>query len=142
MNFNQAILLGRLTQDPQIRVLPSGQNVASFGLATNNFYKDQSGEKKKTTEFHNVVVFGRSADVASQYLKKGMLCLVIGRIQTRTWQAQDGRKMIRTEIIANRIQLGPRLAKAMEETVVPEETDIKEGTSPAEEEINVEDIPF
>jgi len=108
MNLNKAFVLGNVTRDPEVRSMPSGQQVASFGLATNRFYTDTAGQKKQDTEFHNIVVFGKLADVASRYLTKGSLVLIEGRIKTRNWQNQQGVKQYRTEIIADGLQLGPR----------------------------------
>jgi single-strand DNA-binding protein len=108
MNLNKVFVLGNLTRDPEIRNLPSGQPVANFGIATNRFYT-QEGEKKQETEFHNIVAFGKSAEIVSQYLKKGSLVLIEGRLRTRSWDdASSGAKKFRTEIIAERLQLGPR----------------------------------
>lgn len=109
MNLNKVFLIGRLTRDPEIRVMPSGQQVATFGLATDRFYTDKtSGQRQQKTEFHNIVMFSRLAEIASQYLKKGGLVLVEGRLQTRDWQDQTGQKRYRTEIVADSMQLGPR----------------------------------
>lgn len=108
MNFNKVILVGNLTRDPELRALPSGQNVANFGLATNRFYNDKSGARQQQTEFHNIVIFGRLADTAGQYLKKGSTVLIEGRLQTRSWQDASGVKKYRTEIVAESMQLGPR----------------------------------
>lgn len=109
MNLNRVILVGRLTQDPQIRTMPSGQSVASFGLATNRVWTDrQTNEKKQDTQFHNIVAFGRIADIASQYLSKGDMALIEGRIQTRSWEDTNGQRRYRTEIIAENLQLPPR----------------------------------
>jgi single stranded DNA-binding protein (ssb) len=111
MNLNKVFLIGRLTRDPEIRVMPSGQQVANFGLATDSFYTDKaSGQRQQKTEFHNLVLFGRLAEIAGQYLKKGSLAMFEGRIQTRDWQDQSGNKRYRTEIIAEAMQLGPRPA--------------------------------
>jgi single-strand DNA-binding protein len=108
MNLNKVFVLGNLTRDPEIRNLPSGQLVANFGIATNRFYT-QEGEKKQETEFHNIVAFGKSAEIVSQYLKKGSLVLIEGRLRTRSWDdASSGAKKFRTEIIVERLQLGPR----------------------------------
>ncbi len=115
MNLNKAILIGRLTRDPEIRVLPSGQQVANFGLATDSFYTDKnSGQRQQKTEFHNLVLFGRLAEIAGQYLKKGSLAMFEGRIQTRDWTDQAGNKRYRTEIVADNMQLGPRPANTGE----------------------------
>ncbi len=112
MNLNKAFILGRLTADPQLRSTTSGQQVASFSLATNRVWKDKGGNKQESTEFHNIVVWGRQAEIASQYLTKGSIALVEGRLQTRSWDDKQGQKRRTTEIIAERIQLGPRPAGA------------------------------
>lgn len=108
MNFNKAIIVGRLTRDPESRTMPSGKNVVSFGMATNNYWTDANGSKQETVEYHNIVVFGRLADTCSQYLSKGQLILVEGRIQTNSWNDQSGNKRYKTEIVANNMQMGPR----------------------------------
>lgn len=150
MNFNKVILVGNLTRDPELRSLPSGQPVVSFGLATNRNWKGQDGEKKQDTQFHNIVMFGRLAEIANQYLKKGSLTLVEGRIQTRSWDGQDGQKKYRTEIVAESMQLGPRPANQAQN---PQTTDEKPQQNSDEqldtveygddeEEINPDEIPF
>ena len=143
MNVNKAIVLGNVTRDPEIRSLPSGQSVASFGVATNRFWTDKtSGEKKSQVEFHNISAFGRLAEIAQQFLKKGSLVYIEGRLQTRSWQDQQGNKRSRTDIIAERLQLGPRQAPSAPSGKAPE-TEIEETPQPqGEEEINVEEIPF
>ncbi|MDI6820751.1 MAG: single-stranded DNA-binding protein [Patescibacteria group bacterium] len=108
MNLNKVFLIGRLTADPQLRTTPAGQSVASFSIATNRVWVNKQGEKQEDVQFHNVVVWGRQAEVANQFLKKGGLVLVEGRIQTRNWQDKQGQKRWTTEIICERIQLGPR----------------------------------
>lgn len=139
MNANKAIILGNLTRDPEVRTTPSGQTVASFGVATNRFWTDkESGEKKQQAEFHNVVAWRRLAEIAQKFLKKGSLVYVEGRLQTRNWEDQQGNKKYRTEIVAERIQLGPRFDKTSDDQLskkAPEE-------AISEEEINVEEIPF
>lgn len=130
MNFNKAIILGRLTRDPETKMLPSGQSVVSFGLATNRIFTDQSGNKQEFVEYHNVVAFGKLADICSRYLSKGGLVLIEGRIQTRSWQGQDGIKRNRTEIVAENMQLGPR-------KIAPEMPSLQKTEKPAAEEIPV-----
>ena len=110
MNLNKVFIVGRLTADPVLRATPSGQQVASFSLATNRVWNDKSGQKQEAVEFHNIVVWGRQAEVASKFLSKGGLALVEGRMQTRGWQDKQGQNRKTTEIIAERIQLGPRSA--------------------------------
>ncbi len=108
MNLNKAFIIGNLTRDPELKTLPSGASVATFGVATNRTWKNQSGEKQEDTQFHNIVLFGRQAEIAQQYLTKGSSVFIEGRIQTRVWDAQDGSKKSKTEIVAERMQLGPR----------------------------------
>lgn len=108
MNLNKVFVLGNVTRQPEVRALPSGQSVTSFGLATNRFYTDNTGQKKQEAEFHNVVAFGRLADICSRYLNKGSLVFVEGRLKTRSWQNSSGVKQYRTEVIANNVQLAPR----------------------------------
>ena len=100
--------MGNLTRDPELKTLPSGSSVANFGIATNRVWRNQQGEKQEEVQFHNIVVFGKQADTVSQYLKKGGSVLVEGRLQTRNWEAQDGTKRTKTEIVAERVQFGPR----------------------------------
>lgn len=108
MNLNKVFLIGNLTRDPELRSLPSGISVASFGIATNRVWKNQQGERQEEAQFHNIVVFGRQAENVNQYLTKGSLVLVEGRIQTRSWEGRDGVKQYRTEIVAERVQFGPK----------------------------------
>ncbi len=113
MNLNKAIIVGNLTRDPESRALPSGQSVVSFSIATNRVWNDPSGNKQESTEFHNIVAFGKLADICSRYLSKGRLVLIEGRIQTRSWQDQNsGSKRYKTEIIADSMQMGPRFETA------------------------------
>jgi len=150
MNLNKVFLIGRLTRDPEARALPSGQNVSSFGLATNRVWiNPENQEKQEQTEYHNIVAFGKLAEICNQYLKKGGLVLIEGRIQTRSWQDQNGGTKYRTEVIVEKMQMGPKSpsaqkgAKSEESTEAAaepvEEIQIEE--SP-EEEIKTEDIPF
>jgi len=108
MNFNKAVIVGNMTRDPEAKTLPSGQPVANFGVATNRVWNDKEGNKQQATEFHNIVAFGKLADICSRYLNKGRLVLIEGRIQTRSWQDQNGNKKYWTEIVAENMQMGPR----------------------------------
>ena len=111
MNFNKAFILGNVTRDPELRSTAGGQSVCSFSVATNRFYKDQSGQRQQAAEFHNIVAWGRLAEISQQYLKKGALVFIEGRIQTRSWQDQNsGQKRYKTEVVAETMQLGPRSA--------------------------------
>ena len=108
MNLNKALLVGRLTRDPEVRTTNSGQTVTSISVATNSFWKDKSGQRQDRTEFHNVVLWARLAEVAGQYLKKGSEVYIEGRLQTRKYTAKDGSERRVTEIVAENMQLGAR----------------------------------
>ena len=151
MYLNKVFLYGNLTRDPELKALPSGGQVANFGLATNRTYKDKSGAKQEATEFHNVVAFGRTAEVIAQYVKKGRPIFIEGRITTRSWEGkEDGKKQYRTEIIVENFQFG---ADAKGGTSTSSGQAAMGGESQAtakdaneiqypDEEINPEDIPF
>ena len=110
MYLNKAIICGNVTRDPELRHLPNtGVPVASFTVATNRVWTDETGEKQESAEFHTIVVFGKQAEASAGYLKKGQAVLVEGRLQTRSWET-DGVKRYRTEIIAERVQFGPKPA--------------------------------
>ena len=136
MNLNKVFLIGRLTADPKLKDLPSGTKVANFGLATDRYFVDKSGQKRQESEFHNIVAFGKLAEIASKYLKKGSLAMIEGRIRTRNWQDSSGNQKTRTEIITERMQLGPKGAKKVESPQGEEIPVIEEG------EIDVKNIPF
>jgi len=151
MYLNKAIVIGNLTRDPEIRSLPSGIKVCSFSLATNRVWKDKTGVRQESTDYHNVVVFGRQAETVAQYMKKGSSMLVEGRMQTRSWEDKNsGEKKYRTEIVADRTQFGPKSngtnlgtfnteSKKTSNVKGSEEVDTIEYP---EEDINPEDIPF
>jgi len=156
MDLNRVTLIGNMTRDPELRSLPTGKSVATFSVATNRVWTDANGQKQKQAEFHNIVMWGKLAEIANQYLRKGRKVYVEGRLQTRDWTGQDGVKKYRTEIVAdNMIMLdGGRGAGDGASTVstsggsadggvsyqpVSENTPSKEIV---EEEIKVEDIPF
>lgn len=155
MYLNKALIIGNLTRDPEQRALPSGISVCQFSVATNRVYKDKDGNKQESTDYHNIVVFGKQAETAAQYLKKGQNVLVEGRIQTRSWDDQSGQKKSRTEIVADRVQFGPKTGGAgmsgaasgsfsggtPKPQNAPAQEDIGQIEYP-EDEINPEDIPF
>ncbi len=148
MYLNKAIIIGNLTRDPEQKALPSGTAVTTFSLATNRVWKDKDGNKQENADYHNIVVFGRQAETTAQYLKKGSSALVEGRIQTRSWDGQDGKKNYRTEIVADRVQFGPRpdggvstTAPANKAKPVAKKEELDTIQYP-EEEINPDDIPF
>src|SRR3990170_7634264 len=101
MDLNKVMLIGNVTQDPEVRTTPQGQNVCSFSVATNLTWTDQSGQKQSRAEFHNIVAWRKLADICAQYLQKGKKVYVEGRLQTRNWLGKDGVKRYRTEIIAD-----------------------------------------
>ena len=107
MYLNKVFIIGNLTRDPELKALPSGAKVCSFGMATNRTFKDKDGNRQDATEFHNIVVFGRTAELAAQYLKKGSQACIEGRLQTRTWE-QNNEKKYRTEVVAETVQFGNR----------------------------------
>ncbi|MEK7580446.1 MAG: single-stranded DNA-binding protein [Patescibacteria group bacterium] len=145
MNINKALICGNTTRDPEVKTTPNGHNVATFSVATNRAWVNKtSGQKQEEVDFHNIVAWGRLAEIVGQYLKKGGLVFVEGRIHTRSWEDQGGVKKYRTEIIAERIQLGPRSGMARDESTETGSAEIPEETeqNKTEEEINVDEIPF
>ncbi len=153
MYLNKAILIGNLTRDPELKAIASGNKVCTFSLATNRVYRDSAGNKQEKTEYHNIVVWGKTAENVAQYMRKGSQILVEGRIETRSWDDQaTGTKKYRTEIIADSIQFGskgsgsssssgsssPAKASAPKEDTNDELDTIEY----PDEQINAEDIPF
>lgn len=108
MNLNKVQLIGRLTRDPELRTTPSGQTVATVGLATNRTWNDKSGQKQEKTEFHNLVIWGRLAEIVGQYLTKGQEAYFEGRLETRSYTGKDGVERRTTEIIVENMQMGSR----------------------------------
>ncbi len=148
MDLNRAMILGRLTRDPEVRSTPSGQSVANIGVATSRVWKDASGTRQERPEYHNVVLWGKLADISGQYLGKGRRVYIEGRLETREWTGQDGVKRYRTELIAeNLIMLdaprggagsqGESFGGGKEEDERPSAP-----TTAPDDEIKVEDIPF
>lgn len=152
MYINKAIIIGNLTRDPEKRALPNGTAVTSLSLATNRVWKDRDGNKQESTDYHNVVVFGRPAETAAQYLKKGQSAYVEGRIQTRSWDDKDGTKKYRTEIVADTVQFGAKAGSGdgsynkddskEESGVKSEPADVGGQIDYPADDINPEDIPF
>lgn len=153
MYLNKAIVIGNLTRDPELKSLPSGIKVCSFSLATNRVWKDKNGARQESTDYHNVVVFGRQAETVAQYMKKGSSILVEGRMQTRSWDDKNsGEKKYRTEIVADRTQFGPKggqggasggegtTSAGSKAPIGQSEGD--DAIEYPEEDINPEDIPF
>lgn len=153
MYLNKVFIIGNLTRDPELKSLPSGMQVATFGMATNRIYRDRDGNKQEAAEFHNIVVFSRQAELCAQYLRKGNQALIEGRLQTRSWE-QEGQKRYRTEIVADRIQFGDKRqggesggykAAPASATAPAGEKNVPskpEAIEYPEEEISPDDIPF
>ena len=143
MYLNKVLLYGNLTRDPELRALPSGMNVVNFSIATNRTYTGKDGKKQEQADFHNVVVFGRQADIVNQYLKKGRGVFIEGRIQTRSWE-KDGQKQYRTEVVAERVQFGPGRGEGGgggARNEAPQD-DSPAGIDYPKDDINPDDIPF
>jgi len=150
MNFNKAIIIGRVTKDPEVRTTPSGQSVATLSVATNRVWNSNSGERQEKTEFHNIVAWGKLAEICGQYLTKGQEVMFEGRLETRTWEGQDGQKRSRTEIIAENMQMGSKSKGGGSGYERPQSSNAPHADSgsqdkmpePIDEEIRIEDIPF
>ena len=145
MYLNKVLLYGNLTRDPELKALPSGGSVANFGVATNRTYKDKNGAKQEATEFHNVVAFGRTAEVIAQYMKKGRPIYVEGRLQTRSWDDKESsKKNYRTEIVVDTFQFGADGGRGGAPAEQREASSAKgaDEIQYPNEEINPEDIPF
>lgn len=158
-DFNQAIILGNLTKDPELRYTPNGQAVTSFSVATNRRWTNkEDGQMQEAVEFHNVVAWGKLAEICNQILYKGRKALIVGRLQTRSWEGQDGHKRYTTEIVADHISAtgAPRsagesaVASSADNMSVSKDTadnqedskKDKEKKDQKDEEINLDDIPF
>jgi single-strand DNA-binding protein len=154
-SFNQAIIMGNLTRDPELRSTPSGQQVASFAVATNRQWQDGNGERKEAVEYHEIVAWGKLGELTAQYLAKGRKVMVIGRLQTQSWE-KDGVKRQRTEIVASDVNFldgrgeggpssdsepsydqapAPKSAPKKSDDVIVDDVD-------ANGAINLDDIPF
>lgn len=144
MNLNKAMIIGNLTRNPETRTTPNGQTVCSFGVATNRVWTNAQGQKQENVEFHNIIAWGKLAEICGQYLAKGRKVYVEGRLQTREWEGQDGAKRNRTEIVAENMIILDRAPASQPQASSPSAQKAPEtaeqGTSG--EEIKVEDIPF
>jgi single-strand DNA-binding protein len=163
MSVNKVILVGRLGRDPETRYTGGGQAVANFSIATDETYKDRNGERQKRTEWHKIVVWGKQAEIAQQYLKKGSLLFLEGRIQSREWQDKEGQKRTSFEIVATNFRMlggrgdgaavgagagaaagaGARHADDFDGHAAPPDDAFGGGSAaPAGPDISDEDIPF
>ena len=149
------MIIGNLTRDPELRTTNSGQSVTSFGVATNRVWTDQSGQKQEKAEFHNVVAWGKLAEICNQYLGKGRRVFIEGRLQTRDWEGQDGVKRTRTEVIAENMimldrspgqggQAGNYNRQPAQQPAPQAQSEpaMAEASADSDAEIKVEDIPF
>ena len=149
MYLNKAILIGNLTRDPELKAIASGNKVCTFSLATNRTYKDANGVRQEKTDYHNIVVWGKTAENVATYMKKGSQILVEGRMETRSWDdAATNTKKYRTEVIADRVQFGSTGAggassspKSSGNTQEADDSSLDTIEYP-DELINAEDIPY
>lgn len=154
MNVNKVILVGRLTRDPEVRTTPSGQTVTSIGLATGRTWTDKNGQKQEKTEFHSVIFWGRTAEVAGQYLIKGQEIFIEGRLESRKYTGKDGVERKTTDVIAESFQFGSKPQGANRSNysasaqTAPREQSQKEEQIPTinldeeQGEVRIEDVPF
>ena len=152
MNLNKVFLIGNLSRDVTLRNTASGASVADFGVATNRNWIGSDGKKQQEVEFHNIVVWGKLAELCHQYLAKGRLVFIEGRLRTRSWQDSSGQKRWKTEIVVGNIQFGPRFGNSSENINMPssntkskkEETtdDLPTLEEDSSENVNPDDIPF
>jgi single-strand DNA-binding protein len=155
MNLNKVFIMGRLTADPQLRSTKGGSAVAVFSLATNRVWNDKNNQKQEEVEYHNIVVWGRQAEIVSKFLLKGQIALVEGRMATRSYEDKTGQKKYVTEIVAERVQFGPKASGAgaprsggagaapSEAPSSNQQSAIEEiPTINIDEEIKAEDLPF
>ncbi len=160
MDLNRVQLIGNVTRDPEARTTPTGQNVCTFSIATNAQWTDAQGQKQTRAEYHNIVAWGKLADICSQYLARGRRVFLEGRLQTREFTNQEGQKKSRTEITAENMIIldrapagaptggSARPAASMEPSIVPigqndaADDGLDKGLGAPEQEIRIEDIPF
>lgn len=157
MNLNFVMLIGRITRDAESKVTPSGQTVVNFSIATNSVWIDKNQQKQESTEFHNLVLWGKRGEALSAYLTKGKLVMIEGELRTRSWVGQDNQKKFRTEIFVKNLQFGPR--NTGDSNFAPTKSDsdmvdnkaieedlpiIQAGSedSPFEEDLEGDEIPF
>ncbi len=150
-SVNKVILIGRLGKDPEVKYTPSGAPVAKFSLATDEVFKDRSGEQQKRTEWHNIVAWNKLAEICGEYLTKGKLVYIEGSIRSRQWEDQAGNKRTAYDIVAGRMQMlgskaeSDRAAAAATAAPSPERAPVEKPPAsepPAEPEITDEDVPF
>ena len=148
MNVNKVMLIGNVVADPETRTTPSGQTVTSFRIATNRIWNDPQGQRQQKTGFHSIVAWRRLGEIAGQYLKKGGLVFIEGRLETRSWEDNTGSKKYRTEIIAESLQLGPRGVTQQDDSSTSQKKPSSEEPKEEipiideQEDIDAKDVPF
>lgn len=135
---NKVILIGRLGADPEIRYTPGGRAVTNFRIATNESWKDKDGQQQERTEWHNIVLWDKQAEISAEYLKKGSHVYIEGRLQTRTWEGQDGAQRRTTEIVSQRMQMLDKKGAQPSEPPIPEEPSMDSGPDLSGDD----DLPF
>lgn len=146
-SFNQVIIVGNLARDPELRNTQSGQAVASFAVATNRVWTDAQGQQQEQADFHNVVAWGKLAELADQYLGKGRRVMIVGRLQTRSWEGEDGKKNYKTEIVANEVNFldgpsegGTDSGERSAGKPSPKKEDVK--IENVDDDVDLSEIPF
>lgn len=148
MDLNKVMLIGRVTKEPEVRTIPSGQTVATFSIATNRQWTDQAGQRQEKGEFHNITAWRKLAEIIQQYVKKGSKLYVEGRLETRSWNDAQGVKKYRTEIVADNLIMldskgaGSSVSAAGVPAASPAMTAPEPIANTSSEEISIEDIPF
>ncbi len=143
MNLNKAMILGRVTRDPEVKQMQSGAEVATFSIATNHVYTTKAGEKKETVSFHNCVVYGKAAQVVGKYVTKGQLLYVEGRINYREWVSKDNVKKNTTEIMVDKFEFGPKPQPKVQTTTQAQDYNEPEpAESAVDETADLDNIPF
>jgi single-strand DNA-binding protein len=149
MYLNKTTLIGNITKDIELKSLPSGIKMISFGLATNRIWKDKEGNKQESAEFHNIVAFGKQAEVIHQYCSKGDQLFIEGRLQTRSWEKEDGTKSYMTEIVLENFQFGNKIQKKEITQEKSIDDSVEEIKTPSEDvydfdgrTLNPDDVPF
>lgn len=142
MNLNKIQLIGRVTKTPEVKQTTSGMSVVKLGLATNQPYKNTNGEKQIKTQFHNLVAFGKLAEIIGQYVEKGQEIYVDGRVEYRQWDKQDGSKAYMTEIVVENMQMGPKAKNSQIQENQQSKVEEGEAINNGMEDIDIKDIPF
>ncbi|MFA9262953.1 MAG: single-stranded DNA-binding protein [Undibacterium sp.] len=142
MNLNEAKLIGRVVRDPELRTTPGGAQVVSLSIATNHSWKDASGSKQETTQFHNCVAWNKLAELIAKYVTKGQELYVCGRIEYRSWESKEGQKRERTEIIIDDFQFGAKPKGTAEKSAGEAILDSAKPGAHGDMEVRLEDVPF